>query len=110
MSAKRALGDDSETPHAKRQLSALETAIEVEEKTKSNKRKVGSLGVVGDDSTPKSPKKSIEKPGSSTSHAEYIEVIERRSDNDNSIVTEEFTARPVSATRCIPRIPLSAGR
>ena len=110
MSAKRALGDDSETPLAKRQLSALEIAIEVEEEIKSNKRKVGSLGVVSDDSTPKSPKKSIEKPGSSTSRAEPIGVIEILSDNDNSIVTEEIAARSVSATQHIPRVSLSAGR
>ena len=110
MSAKRALGDDSETPLAKRRLSALEIAIEVEEEMKSNKRKVGSLGAVTDDSTPKSPKKSIEKPGSSTSRGEPIEMIEILSDNDNSVVTEEYAARPILATQHIPRVSLSAGR
>ena len=93
MSSKRSHDDSEEPSSSKRQLSQLEIAIEIEEKLKSNKRKVESIGAINCETHPKSPKKSSSQAESEPKQVDYIEIIDDVAETLMT-VTNEVAAVP----------------
>ena len=100
MSSKRSHDDSEEPSSSKRQLSQLEIAIEIEEKLKSNKRKVDSIGAVNCETHPKSPKKSSAQADSEPREVDFIEIID-----DVAETLKTVTNEAVPIIRSLPSVP-----
>lgn len=97
MSSKRSHDDLVEAPSSKRQMSQLEIAIEIEEKLKSNKRKVDSIGAVNSETHPKSPKKSSLQADSESRQVDYVEILDDVAETFMTVTNEVATMRSQSS-------------